>query len=125
MARLRVWREQTIAGLAKAGVTLDDSRKALRHAATLQRLAEAQCNGDWPANGGGRWTTIECPRCMSSWAQSVVLERGCPDCRTSDAATAHATECGAEAIIQGDPRGAVLSWRVPAIGPGAVVVSIG
>lgn len=79
--------------------------KLLRYASTLQRLAVAQCNGDWPADNGQR-RTLECPRCGSSFAPSsmryttqpdpnearpaYVLDpqspryKICPDCRTAE-----------------------------------------
>lgn len=47
-------RDQAIAGLSRAGVPLHTITLALRHARTLARLAEAQCNGDWPADNGER-----------------------------------------------------------------------
>lgn len=44
-------RERFIAIMTAAGLDLDRTRALLRYATTLQRLAEAQCNGDWPYNG--------------------------------------------------------------------------
>lgn len=47
------------------------ARRLMRHASTLQRLAVAQCNGDWPADNGER-KTKECPLCGSSWVPSAI-----------------------------------------------------
>ena len=44
-------REEFISRATQEGLSLDTCRKLLRYATTLQRLAEAQCNGDWPYNG--------------------------------------------------------------------------
>lgn len=93
-----------------------NARALLACATTLQRLAEAQCNGDWPCDNGERKVT-ECPLCEGLWVPSQIqgsrlLERGekaCPDCRTE--ARAHQLVEGSpyRAVTQGDPRGAVLS----------------
>ena len=44
-------RDEFISRATAEGLSLDTCRKLLRYATTLQRLAEAQCNGDWPYNG--------------------------------------------------------------------------
>jgi hypothetical protein len=44
-------RDEFIAKAVSEGLTLDVTRRLLRYASTLQRLAVAQCNGDWPYNG--------------------------------------------------------------------------
>jgi len=107
----RKWREQTIVSLTKHGVSLDDERRALRQAATLQRLAEAQCNGDWPADNGQRETKL-CEHCGLAWHPSAFSKDGrCVDCRTEARSATLAAKYGAKAITQGDPRGCVLSWR--------------
>lgn len=51
MAASQKWREEFIGQAVRAGLTTDTARYLMRQAATLQRLAEAQCNGDWPYNG--------------------------------------------------------------------------
>lgn len=43
----------------------------LRHASTLQRLAVAQCNGDYPADNGER-KVVPCPLCESQWVPSQI-----------------------------------------------------
>lgn len=105
------------------GMPIDVARKLLRYGATLHRLAEAQCNGDWPADNG---TDVygqreECARCHTLWRgrmvtlrTSVSAERVCADCRTSNAAkTLVGTLPGWSAETQGDPRGAVLTVVAP------------
>lgn len=47
----QVERDTFISQAAREGLTVDVARKLLRYATTLQRLSEAQCNGDWPYNG--------------------------------------------------------------------------
>lgn len=108
------------------------ARRLLRHATTLQRYAEAQCNGDWPFDNGER-KTQPCSRCearchpaamrtekFDDWSE-LQPGRGdspsrptkrtrpiCPDCRTQDIVTAILTPYGLKPYFQGDPRGAVF-----------------
>lgn len=126
-------REQVVADLTRLGVTLDDARRFLRLGATLHRLAEAQCNGDWPCDNGER-KVVECglrkpptngavdlrPGCGSLWVPSSLRKsRGylCPDCCATEDAQKLAVRYGLVAVVGGDPRGAVLSlcttaqWR--------------
>lgn len=112
----RADREEFISIMAQEGISLDVSRALLRAGATLHRLAEAQCNGDWPADNGER-TTRACARCECHWHPSV-LKRGdlCPDCRTQDRVTALCQSTGLSGFVPvfgGDPRGAVLLVTVP------------
>ncbi len=51
MSRNQRDRDQFIAECTRAGIGVHLARLLLRKAATAQRLAEAQCNGDWPYNG--------------------------------------------------------------------------
>lgn len=44
-------RDEFIVRASGEGLGLDVCRKLLRYASALQRLAVAQCNGDWPYNG--------------------------------------------------------------------------
>lgn len=122
-------REDFIVRLARAGIHPDDARKLLRYARTLHRLAEAQCNGDWPADNRGRLVE-PCAKCEGLWAPSVLLKgRQCPDCRTE----AHVRTLCADITrrlypgrwveeeelppvapeFSGDPRGCVLKLRIP------------
>jgi len=121
----QAWRDHFIAQAARAGLTVDTARYLLRQAATLQRLAEAQCNGDYPADNGQRKVS-ECGRCGSLWAPGVLKSARtpghvgtptCPDCRTEDRVRARlATHApGWQAIFHGDPRGCVLKLVPPGV----------
>ena len=132
-------REEAIRQMTRAGVPEHAQTKLLRLGATLHRLAEAQCNGDWPADNGERrawecgtrrYTGPICAGvclipeheanhaavrvskgCGSLWALSVLRKSRhylCPDCCASEDAARIAKEAGFQAVIQGDPRGAVL-----------------
>lgn len=78
MSRSAKWREEFIARLSRDrdALPLETLRRLLRHAATLQRLAEAQCNGDWPyENGTPERLTVTCPGCEGSWVPSSFARR--------------------------------------------------
>lgn len=95
-----------------------------RAGSTLQRLAEAQCNGDWPADNGER-EAVECEACGSYWVRAVLKDCArwlnpstgevsrvpdvCPDCRTQNRVRLALLEHGLEPVFGGDPRGAVLT----------------
>lgn len=125
-------RERFLITMSAEGLDLPTSRALLRYATTLQRLAEAQCNGDWPYNGDRdkpspgstfreqhdkRYTT--CPKCEASGVAKSVMRGGrtqtvrvCPDCRTSELASQCLPD-GFAAHFQGDPRGYVFYVTVP------------
>ena len=117
----RKWREQTFAELGRVGMGFEDSRWLLRQSATLHRLAEAQCNGDWPFDNGERRTVV-CPECEGGCVRASMRRIGgkgeavCPDCATSArvrAKVAGWVESGRypgllRVELQGDPRGCVL-----------------
>lgn len=136
-------REEFIALLAVKGnlpahVAADLGRRLMRYASTLQRLAVAQCNGDWPADNGER-PTAECPLCGSHWARSAITggrlardawhdtatveaspevarraaiadSRACPDCRVTAAVRelVRAHLPMFQVVVTGDPRGYVV-----------------
>jgi hypothetical protein len=111
-------RDEFIALAAAEGLPLDTTRALLRYSQTLHRLAEAQCNGDWPADNGDRKVEYcgggEKAGCGSMWAPSTLKGKGklCPDCRTT--ALVHAIlPAGFGAIFAGDPRGCVFKLTVP------------
>jgi hypothetical protein len=89
---------------------LDDARLLLKYATTLQRLAEAQCNGDYPyehGSDGGPYVT--CRECEGRWYASAVNKAGvCVDCRTAKRVHQVAAQYGLLAYTQGDPRGYVV-----------------
>jgi hypothetical protein len=106
-------RDEFIAHASSAGLRLDVIRLLLRNATTLQRLAEASCNGDWPADNGERKTKV-CPECGGGWApSSFARPKGeavpvCPDCRAQYRVRALLEGTPFDPYFQGDPRGAVL-----------------
>lgn len=115
-------RDEFITQAAHADIRLDVARLLLRYATTLQRLAEAQCNGDWPYEHGSDtgYKLDTCPECEGQWARVSFKtlrwidgekHRTCPDCYTQEKVRQLlAKDAPAlRANFQGDPRGAVLS----------------
>lgn len=100
-------RDQFIARAAQAGMPLSLCLTLLRYATTLQRLAVAECNGDWPADNGERKTRV-CPQCECGWAPSSFARGLCPECRTKDLVSTALQGTAWQPYFQGDPRGAVL-----------------
>lgn len=113
-------RDQFIATATRAGLSINQATALLRYASTLQRLAVAQCNGDYPCDNGER-KVIPCPKCESGYVPSAIkgstyLARGikaCPDCRTAAAVQIVLSDIDVEhkrlvPVFGGDPRGAVL-----------------
>ena len=119
-------RDQFISETTRAGIPVTVAWALLRKAATAQRLAEAQCNGDWPYDNGERKVT-PCPSCESGTVPSQ-LKRGaviasgdrgcwssanvpvCPDCRNAGqiAYILADANVGYFARLCGDPRGYVV-----------------
>lgn len=121
----RTDREQLVAQLARElperslGQVVELARKLSRAGATLQRLAEAQCNGDWPYDNGER-TVHECARCGCYVVPSDLKRRKrgastqiCGDCALQDRVTDLLAEYGMRPIFGGDPRGPVLKVIPP------------
>ncbi len=119
-------RDEFLTLATREGLTLDQARALLRYASTIERLAVAQCNGDWPADNGER-PTVECPRCGQYWHRSSMTmdhkaERDparpryvplrCPDCRQEDLVRATLPD-GYSPVFSGDPRGCTLKIKVP------------
>lgn len=113
---LRKWRDQFISEATQAGITWEDARYLLSKARTMQRLAEAQCNGDWPADNGER-ETAECPRCQMLWHPSAISKRTgrCVNCRAEDRTVALMGRYApvVRVSFQGDPRGCVILLELP------------
>jgi len=123
-------RGRFIERLRAEGVPEHVTRLVMRHAATLQRLAEAQCNGDYPADNGERKVKA-CCKCEGLWAPESLMERAidkrnphptsaehaacriCKDCRTAELVTEALAPYNVTPVFQGDPRGAVVKLRVP------------
>lgn len=133
MSNYSRWRDEFIVEMRAEGLTLDAIRTILRYSNTLDRLAVAQCNGDFPADHGDAWPTEPCPNCGSCWHPSAITRvpaslvrhlgpadpavtkeptRACIDCRTAARVRALLPP-GFTAHFGGDPRGCVLSISVP------------
>jgi len=107
-------REDFLIRCASEGLPVNVGRQLLSAASTLQRLAVAQCNGDYPADNGERKTRA-CPQCEGLWATAVMLGgRLCPDCR-AEARVLRLLHPfpGWGARFHGDPRGAILRLHTP------------
>jgi hypothetical protein len=119
-------RDEFIVAATKAGLDIETSRKLLRYATTLQRLAVAECNGDWPADNGERKVDY-CPKCQSGYVPAsfrpVVVEevpyadgkgvrrkreRRCPSCYAESKVEQLLAKTELQPAFNGDPRGAVL-----------------
>lgn len=96
----------------RRGAVLELGRKLLRLSATHCRLAEAVCNGDYPADNGERETDT-CPSCGRGWAKGTVKKNGCPDCRCEASIRAACAPYALEPVFWGDPRGCTVKLRVP------------
>jgi len=115
-------RDETIAILTAEGLEIGTIRKLLTLSTTLHRLAEATCNGDFPADNGER-TTATCPHCDLNWHPSALRRYGksdrfgtvkvCPECRASQEVSELLDLEGFGVVLSGDPRGCVLKVRVP------------
>ena len=115
MSRPTRRRDQFYADMGREGINAEISRRFLRVAATMQRLAEAQCNGDYPCDNGER-PTVLCPECQSGYAKAAIRKDGrCVSCHTNDKArdivAQWLTRWTCE--LQGDPRGYVLKLITP------------
>lgn len=106
-------RDQFIANFARTFPTVPVTVAAslLRLSTTLHRLAEAQCNGDYPYDNGER-KVIPCPACEAGTVRAELKGKHgtCPDCRATarvnDLVMRHLPTH--KAIAGGDPRGCVL-----------------
>lgn len=117
-------RDEFIGIMATEGVPLGTARLFLRHASTLHRLAEAQCNGDWPYGNGER-KVVACTRCESMAVRSSMRKdltqpavKGfrpliCPDCKLQDRVTEICAPLNIKPNFGGDPRGCVFSLTMP------------
>lgn len=105
-------RDEFISIATQEGLSLDIALKLLRYATRLQRLAVAQCNGDWPADNGERKVEY-CPDCESGFVKSSFVKGICPDCRAGQLVSELLAPTEAKPILGGDPRGAVLKITVP------------
>lgn len=114
-------RTRALVGLARLGLPDGLALLLLRDAATLARLAEAQCNGDFPADNGQRKAEAcggaDDAGCGSYWHPSVLRGKRalCPDCRTSARIADRLRPYMPQGIgvnFAGDPRGyVVVVWQ--------------
>lgn len=108
-------REYAIRTMTRLGIGAQDQAKLLRLGATLHRLAEAECNGDWPCDNGQRTVAVcgwdQLVGCGAGYAPHALRKtRGylCPACCAEQDAQRIAEACGLRAVVNGDPRGMVL-----------------
>lgn len=102
--------------MAWEGIHAEISARFLRVSSTLLRLAEAQCNGDWPADNGDKDRQAPCADCQAGWHRSAIRKDGrCVDCHAGDRAKALAARWlpGWTIELAGDPRGCVLKLKTP------------
>lgn len=106
-------REEFIAAMTREGVSLEACRAVLRDAMTVQRIALAECNGDWPADNGQRETEL-CSECACAFAPSALTKaKVCPKCRARARIKRALESFKVEPVFSGDPRGACVKLRVP------------
>lgn len=107
-------RDEFIAIMSKEGVTLDAIRLILRNANTIQRLAAAKCNGDYPCDNGER-KVKPCIRCEAGYVPYSLNRNGvCPQCRAQDRIAQIAQRQRLPApVFSGDPRGSCVILPVP------------
>ena len=87
-------RDNFIVRASREGLDLATCRKLLRYATTLQRLQEAQCNGDWPYNGDRDRPSCSCAFIDHAHGDDCVKEKArfdrrfttCPKCEASGVA---------------------------------------
>src|ERR1043166_1380291 len=79
MAMTQRERAEFIYEAGREGLPIEAARKLLRYGATLHRLAEAQCNGDWPCDGP--WNHLPrhaevdaCKRCETHYDVRAMVE---------------------------------------------------
>lgn len=100
-------RESFMATMSKHGFDQTTCRLLMRYSTTLQHLAVAQCNGDFPCDNGVR-PVVACKRCEGLWSKRTLNKAGiCKDCQTADLVRRVMPD-GWKPVFGGDPRGAVL-----------------
>ena len=115
-------REQWLMQAVRLGLNDYQARKLARFASTHNRLAEAECNGDYPCDNGER-KVVWCDRCGSGYVRSATFlakhepltghtgpasGRICKSCKTEDNIRHFAAMYQVGVDFQGDPRG----WTV-------------
>jgi hypothetical protein len=107
-------RDEFIGLMVAEGLPVSIARAVMSKAATIQRLSEAECNGDYPCDNGERKVKF-CARCESGYVPSSLNKAGvCPNCRAQDQIAKTLTPfAGFKPNFQGDPRGACVKLSVP------------
>ena len=105
-------REKFIYDMAAEGLSREKVRDVLRNAKTIQRLSEAECNGDYPCDNGEREVKF-CAKCEAGYVPAVMVKGVCPNCRAEARIVKALAGTGVEPVFQGDPRGACVKLRVP------------
>ena len=100
-------RQRFYAEAGKLGL-LNVADTIARNGTTLQRLAEAGCNGDWPCDNGER-KVIACPKCEGLVVPSDIKAGACGECRAQARIVRALEGTGFFARFQGDPRGCVVT----------------
>ena len=106
-AMTRKDREERLLDAVRHGMTNSQARDFVRLAIRHNRLAEAECNGDYPCDNGAR-PVLACSRCEAGYVPTHIRRGLCDSCRTEDAIAALCKEVGVSVVFQGDPRG----WTV-------------
>jgi hypothetical protein len=106
-------RETFLAQWVREGGSIETARLILRDANTAQRLAAAQCNGDYPFDNGER-TVDACAECGMGCAPRAMRKgRRCPSCVVDARLAKRIRESGFTEKLSGDPRGYVVKVRFP------------
>jgi hypothetical protein len=111
-------RAEFLAWAETVGMGQETALLLLRYSATLHRLAEAQCNGDYPYHvdreNVHEGLIATCPQCESRLTWRALKkhprlypgtgQKVCPDCYTTQRAK-DAVPAAWIPVFQGDPRG--------------------
>lgn len=114
-------REEFISIMRTEGMEEHTARVLMRHGSTLQRLAEAECNGDdWRDDRGPRHKLSTLDRAFCGEEEPKRLAKHWPNVTCSTCRSLRLEQIVAEKLpkgfgvkTQGDPRGAVLKITVP------------
>lgn len=117
-------RDEFIAKITAEGVSVDDARRLMRYAATLQRIAELQCSseaadrdrvkcpGDYKDQPGG-CLCRDYGSHQGGDTHGDIPRVNVQEYRVERRVEALCAPYGIKPVFQGDPRGAVVKLRVP------------
>ncbi len=120
-------REDFLLAMQREGVPADVARKVLRHAASIQRLAVAECNGDdWRDPRGPRHHVLSAAVAQTTCGEDITADMRMPTRRWTNVSCSSCKSVKHERriarvlapfnvspVCQGDPRGACVKLRVP------------